>query len=81
MTVDPLTGRSEVVTSESGGSQTASWTTWAPACHPAPERKPTITTFSHPGRQEPTREFQALVEDLRKRNDPGPLVRERLKEL
>lgn len=72
---DPLTGVTEVVTNESGGSQKATWTTWAPAAPPEKERKATLTAFEHPGRDEPTPEFQELVLEIRARNDPGPFLR------
>jgi hypothetical protein len=68
---DPRTGVVEVVTSESGGSQKATWTTWGAG---TPERKATVETFEHPGRKAPTEEFKALIDDLRKRNDPGPIL-------
>lgn len=69
---DPELGTCEVVTTEPGGSQRATWTTWAPAKPPEPERQPTHTLFEHPGRPEATVEFQDLIKLLREKNDPTP---------
>ena len=68
---NPLTGEIEVESNEPGGSQRATWTTWGPG---TPPRNPTLTKFEHPGRREPTEEFKALIDDLRARNDPGPVL-------
>jgi hypothetical protein len=65
-------GECEVVSSEPGGSQRATWTQWAPAKDPIPEREPTQTVFEHPGRKEPTEEFKDLVAAVREMNDPSP---------
>lgn len=75
ITRDQATGRCEVVSVEPGGSQRATWTMWAPAAPPEKDRDATPTVFEHPGRDEPTEEFKALVEDLRKRGDPSPFLK------
>ncbi len=78
-----LDGVCEVTTSEPGGAQRATWTTWAPAAPPAPAREPTLTVYERAGQPaEPTPEFKELVEDLRAKNDPGPiLMRQDVREL
>jgi hypothetical protein len=70
-------GTCEVETVEPGGSQRATWMTWAPGPTRAKDRQPSQTTFEHPGRPEPTEAFQELVKDLRARNDPAPLLQRR----
>ena len=70
-----LDGRCEVVTSEPGGPQKATWTQGAPAMSNRPEIAPGPTVFEPGERKGPTEEFKALVADLRDRNDWVPKLR------